>query len=104
RPVPSYTPGKPSFVASDSLRPIARWIVGAVIVWENAVTLKKKIFLSITALLSIAIVSFAIVISHDSPCVAPPALAEGKAGMKAVVRTCYGGPEKLALASLEKPE
>jgi NADPH:quinone reductase-like Zn-dependent oxidoreductase len=67
-------------------------------------TLKKKILVTITSLLALAIVTFAFVISHDSACVAPPALAEGKAGMKAMVRTCYGGPDKLTLATLEKPK
>ncbi len=66
-------------------------------------TLKKKIFIGIAAVLTVAIASFAIVLSHESPCVAPPALAAGETGMKAIVRTCYGGAEKLVLATIAKP-
>lgn len=66
-------------------------------------TLKKKILLSFFAVSLVAIAGFAIAISHDSPCTAVPPLTAGATGMRAVTRTCYGGPESLALSTVAKP-
>ncbi len=66
-------------------------------------TLGKKIFVTLSALVLISIAAFAVALSHDSPCTAVPPLAAGKQGMKAITRTCYGGTESLALSIVEKP-
>jgi len=67
------------------------------------VTLRKKILVSLFTLLCVAIAGFAIALSHDAPCTAVPPVAAGQVGMKAITRTCYGGPESLALSTVAKP-
>jgi NADPH:quinone reductase-like Zn-dependent oxidoreductase len=65
---------------------------------------KLRKFLRVTAIvLVIILVPLALVISHDSPCVAPPALRAGAQGMKAVAYRCYGSADVLKLETLEKP-
>jgi len=51
----------------------------------------------------IAMVPLALVLSHDSPCTAAPALGAGATPMKAIVSRCYGPPDALKLEDVEKP-
>lgn len=57
--------------------------------------------LSATALVGMA--TFAMVISHNAPCGAPPPLGAGET-MQAVVYRCYGPPEVLKLETLTRPQ
>ena len=66
-------------------------------------TLKKKILLSVAALLSLAVASIAIAISYDSACPPAPALTADGPRMHAIVRRCYGGPESLSYEVVAKP-
>ena len=51
----------------------------------------------------IAMVPLALVLSHDSPCTAAPALGANATPMKAIVSRCYGSPDVLKLEDVEKP-
>lgn len=55
------------------------------------------------ALLALALVALAITISYTSDCEPAPA-AKGTNTMKAIVSRCYGGPEALQYADVEKPK
>ncbi|MEO8020030.1 MAG: NAD(P)-dependent alcohol dehydrogenase, partial [Pseudomonadota bacterium] len=52
---------------------------------------------------AVAIVGLRLVISHDSPCGAAPAIASGVPTMKGWVHRCYGGPEVIQFQDLDKP-
>jgi NADPH:quinone reductase-like Zn-dependent oxidoreductase len=65
--------------------------------------LRYKILAGLVAVLATVLIVLALVVSHDSPCTGPPALPPGAATMKAVTYGCYGGPEVLAVSSIEKP-
>jgi NADPH:quinone reductase-like Zn-dependent oxidoreductase len=65
-------------------------------------SLRRKITLSVLAVLGLAVVALAWTLSHESACEPAAALAPGAATMKAVVRRCYGPPEVLALEDVEK--
>ena len=66
-------------------------------------TLRRRITLSLLAVLALAIAVLAWAFSHESACEPAPALAPGAVTMKAVVQRCYGPPEVLAFEDVEKP-
>ena len=66
-------------------------------------TLRRRIMLSILAVLTVAFATFAYLLSHESACEPGPALASGPGIMQAVVRRCYGPPDVLTLENVEKP-
>ena len=53
--------------------------------------------------LVIAMVPLALVLSHDSPCAAAPAMRTDATPMKAIASRCYGSPDALKLEDAEKP-
>jgi len=65
--------------------------------------LRYKIAGFVSALVVVAFVSLALVLSHDSPCTSAPALRTGTQLMKAVVHRCYGPPDVLTYEDVEKP-
>ena len=65
--------------------------------------LRYKIVTGFVALLVLGVIGLALVLSHDSPCTPPPTAGSGLDAMQAVTYTCYGGPEVLTVAALEKP-
>jgi len=67
------------------------------------VKLRYKVLTGIGVVLAAALTVLAVLLSHESPCSAPPSAAPGAATMRAVSYTCYGGPEVLAVADIEKP-
>lgn len=66
-------------------------------------TLRRRIMLSLLAVLALAIAVFAYALSHESACEPAPALTPEVPTMKAVVRRCYGPPEVLVLETIGKP-
>ena len=52
---------------------------------------------------TLAVVSLAVVISHDAPCEPAPALTAGAGRMHAIVYRCYGAPEVLQYEEIESP-
>ena len=65
--------------------------------------LRYKIANGILIFLAIAIVSLALVLSHNSACGPAPAVADGTEVMKAIVYRCYGSPDVLEFEDVEKP-
>jgi len=65
--------------------------------------LRYKIASGFLIFLGVAITSLALVLSHSSACGPAPTLAEGTEPMKAVVYRCYGSPDVLEFADIEKP-
>ena len=66
-------------------------------------TLRRRIMLSILAVLVLALATFAYLLGHESACKPGAVLAAGPGTMQAVVRRCYGAPEVLTLENVEKP-
>lgn len=65
--------------------------------------LRYKIANGVLIILVVAISALAVVLSYDSACEPAPPVADGTETMKAVVYSCYGSPDVLELADVEKP-
>lgn len=62
-----------------------------------------KVLRVILLLMTVALVSLALVVSHDSACGIAPALAKDATLMKAIVYRCYGSADVLQLEDIAKP-
>jgi NADPH:quinone reductase-like Zn-dependent oxidoreductase len=65
--------------------------------------LRYKIANGILIVIVVANLALALVLSYDSACEPAPPVAEGVETMQAVVYSCYGSPDVLELADIEKP-
>jgi len=65
--------------------------------------LRNKIEIGILSFLGLAIVSLALVLGNTSECGPAPEVSSDAELMKAVVYRCYGSPDVLELADVEKP-
>jgi len=66
-------------------------------------TRRSKVLSVVLVLVAATVSSVALVLSHDSPCGTPPALAANMPAMQAVVHRCYGTPDVVRVESLAKP-
>jgi len=65
--------------------------------------LRYKVAGGILIFMAVAISSLALVLSHNSACGPVPAVADETELMKAIVYRCYGSPDVLEFADVEKP-
>lgn len=65
--------------------------------------LRYKIGGGLLLLIVLAVTALGMVISHTSECDPAPVLAQGTPAMKAVTARCYGSPDILEFADVEKP-
>jgi NADPH:quinone reductase-like Zn-dependent oxidoreductase len=65
--------------------------------------LRYKIAAGFVVVLATGVTVLAVALSHDAPCSPLPVAAEGAQTMRAVSYTCYGGPEVLTVAEIDKP-
>lgn len=63
----------------------------------------RRILALIAVLLTGAAISFALFVSHSSPCGPVPALPASAKVMKAAVARCYGAPDVVRIEDVEKP-
>lgn len=66
-------------------------------------TLTRKIFSALAAVIAVGLLSLAITLSHDAPCGVAPALPDDTQVTKAVVYRCYGSPDVLKVENVPKP-
>jgi len=65
--------------------------------------LRYKIANGILIVVAVAILSLALVLSHESDCVPAPEIADNAELMKAIVYRCYGSPDVLEFEDVAKP-
>lgn len=65
--------------------------------------LRYKIVNGILLVLAVAIASLALLLSHNADCEPAPAVTTGSETTKAIVYRCYGSPDVLEYADVEKP-
>ena len=65
--------------------------------------LRHKLLTIPLLIVGVALLLFALTLSHSASCPEPQAGATGAASMKAVVRHCYGSPDVLEVADVEIP-
>ncbi len=63
----------------------------------------RKVLGAILVVLVVAVVSFGLVLSHDSPCTASPVLRDTTNAISAITLRCYGPPDVLRVEQIEKP-
>lgn len=66
-------------------------------------SLRRRLALGLLAVVTLATASFAIAISYNAPCTAPPVADTHDSAISAVTFSCYGGPEVLTLVTRAKP-
>jgi len=66
-------------------------------------TRRNKVLSTVLAVVIAGILVLAILLSHDSPCGAAPALPAGADSMHGAVYRCYGSPDVVKLEVLAKP-
>ena len=65
--------------------------------------LRYKILTTLLALVAIGVAALALTLSYTAPCQPMPPPSAGAAAMTAVTYTCYGSPDVLQLAAVDKP-
>jgi len=65
--------------------------------------LRNKILGVIGAVVVVAVIAVALVLSHTTPCGPPSPFVTGATPMKGVVRRCYGSPEVVRYEDIAKP-